>query len=367
VTGDSRKRHAQCLALVTEAFGGPGGVAQYNRDFLTALAASGCVGSIRVMPRDAPEIAVLPSGLEQEKPRQGRVAYTIGALARGALWPVDVVFCGHIHLAPVAAAIARLRGAKLVMQAHGIEIWQRPSALWRAAIEASDLILCVSRHTRGAVLNAVRVAPERVVVVPNTVREEFTPGDGDGFRRELGLQGKRLLLTVGRLDSRERYKGQDRIIAALPKLAAKGHDIVYLIAGGGDDQRRLEMLAREGGVAERVRFLGALGSDHLVDAYRAADLFVMASTGEGFGISFLEAMACGTPALGLAVAGAHDALADGALGTMVDEGDLCAAIDRLLTSPRPGRQDLAASVQARFGRDLFAANVRAAFARIGFS
>ena len=73
------------------------------------------------------------------------------------------------------------------------------------------------------------------------------------------------------------------------------------------------------GVADRVRFMGEVGPDILVDAYRMADLFVMPSTGEGFGIAFIEAMACGTPALGLAVCGARDAFGDGELGMLHTE------------------------------------------------
>lgn len=91
-----------------------------------------------------------------------------------------------------------------------------------------------------------------------------------------------------------------------------------------------------------------------------ADLYVMPSTGEGFGIAFLEAMACGTPALGLNVAGAIDALADGELGSAVPEADFSAAIARLLAGQKPDRRTLAAAVRRRFGRDVFAKNVSAA-------
>ena len=128
-------------------------------------------------------------------------------------------------MAPLAALIARLKGAKLLMQAHGIEAWPRPSRLQRAAVEAADLVLCVSRYTRAAVLGWADLAPERVLVVPNTVGEAFTPGESSSLRKELGLEGKRVLLTVGRMDARERYKGHDRVIAALSTLVAKGHDL----------------------------------------------------------------------------------------------------------------------------------------------
>jgi phosphatidylinositol alpha-1,6-mannosyltransferase len=173
-----------------------------------------------------------------------------------------------------------------------------------------------------------------------------------------------VLLTVGRIDSRERYKGHDRVIAAIPQLVAAGHDVVYLVVGEGDDRRRLEHRACEGGVADRVWFLGGVELPRLIEIYRAADLFVMPSTGEGFGIVFLEAMASGTPVLGLDIAGARDALAEGELGATVTDSRLAAALARALEHPKPISSGLAAAVCARFGSQNFTAGVRAAIARV---
>ncbi len=125
-------------------------------------------------------------------------------------------------MAPLAWLIARLKGAKLVVQMHGIEAWPRPSRLRRAAVEAADLVLCVSRHTRACVAGWAAIAPERIVVVPDTFGDKFAPGDGSGLRAALGLEGKRVLLTVGRLDPRERYKGHDRVIEAMPAVRRSG-------------------------------------------------------------------------------------------------------------------------------------------------
>jgi phosphatidyl-myo-inositol dimannoside synthase len=352
------------LAIVTDAYGGRGGIAQYNRDFLAALVEAGVVSSITVLPRQAPDPPAPPATIEQLAARPGRVAYSIATLRTALFRSVDVVFCGHLFMAPFATLIARLKGAKLIIQTHGIEAWPRPSRLWRAALDRADLVLCVSRHTRAAVLSWATIAPERVLVVPNTVREVFTPGDGSTQRATLGLEGKRILLTVARMDSRERYKGQDRVIAAIPELVAKGHDICYLVVGEGDDRSRLEALARDAGVSDRMRFLGAVELQSLIEIYRAADLFVMPSTGEGFGVTFLEAMASGTPALGLSVAGSRDALADGELGTATSEAELAATISRLLNEAKPDSVDLAAAVRARFGRERFAAVTRAAVSRV---
>ncbi|MFZ0845989.1 MAG: glycosyltransferase family 4 protein [Pseudolabrys sp.] len=353
------------LALVTDAFGGKGGIAQYNRDLFNASVESGSVSSILVIPRLAPNHADTPTPIRQTVPRSGRAAYVVGAMRRAMSNPIDTVFCGHIFMAPLAMLIARLKGAKLIMQMHGIEGWQRPSPLTRKAVETADLVICVSRHTRAAVLKWAVIAPERVIVLPNTIGDAFTPGDGAALRTELGLAGKRILLTVARMAASERYKGHDRVIAAMPQLIALGHDLAYVIVGEGDDRKRLEDLVSAAALTNRVRFLGALEPRQLVDAYRMADLFVMPSSGEGFGIAFLEAMASGTPALGLGVAGARDALADGELGTCLsDETELVAAITRLLAQPKPDASALAAAVRARFGHDTFCSNVKAAFQKL---
>lgn len=352
------------LALVTDAFGGRGGIAQYNRDFLGAVAEAGVVSSMTILPRYAPDLSAPPETIEQTLARPGRIAYSVAALRTVLFRPIDLVFCGHLFMAPLAALIARLKGAKLIVQAHGIEAWPRPSRLQRAALETADLVLCVSRHTRATVLAWAAIAPERVLVVPNTVREGFTPGDGSPLRAALALESKRVLLSVARMDSRQRYKGQDRVIEAISDLVVKGHDIHYVVVGEGDDRARLEALARDAGVSERVRFLGAVGLQSLVEAYRMADLFVMPSTGEGFGIAFLEAMASGTPALGLSVGGARDALADGELGTVVSEAEFPATLARLLAARKPDPRALAAAARARFGREAFSSRVAEVFFRV---
>jgi phosphatidylinositol alpha-1,6-mannosyltransferase len=354
----------RCLALVSDAFGGRGGIAQYNRDIFVSLANSGLVSSISILPRRAPDLFVLPPAINQAEPHLGRVAYIQSALRGMFDRPVDMVFCGHLFMAPLALLIARRHRAKLIVQMHGIEAWPRPGRLQQRAVEAADLILCVSRYTRARVIEWAAIAPERVLVLPNTVGEAFFPGDGSTLRHTWGLQGKCVLLTVGRMDAREGYKGHDRVIAALPQLLAAGHEVVYVVAGEGDERARLQSLAAERGLAERVRFVGVLDQDVLVDAYRMADLFVMPSSGEGFGIAFLEAMACGTPALGLAACGAVDALADGEFGTMASENEFVPVLARLLASSKPDPHALAAAVRSRFGRAAFATQVSNIMRRI---
>jgi phosphatidylinositol alpha-1,6-mannosyltransferase len=258
------------------------------------------------------------------------------------------VFNGHLYHGPVAHRIAKLTGARLISQLHGTEIWGDLSPLHRKPLESSDLIFVVSRDTRAKVLSRVGIAPEKVVVLGNTVASDYTPGDRLAARRRFGLSSEKAILTVARLDSREGYKGHDRIIPLLAEAGSQQRSIVYLIAGVGDDQPRLARLARVHGVEDKVRFLGKVQRADLPDLYRAADLFALPSTGEGFGISFLEAMACGTPAIGLAVGGAPDALVDGDLGICVDEKDFADAFLKTLRDI-PSTESLSARVHERFG------------------
>ncbi|MBI4366109.1 MAG: glycosyltransferase family 4 protein [Deltaproteobacteria bacterium] len=351
------------LALVTDAFGGRGGIARYNQDFLSSLAKSQTVSSIAILARHAPDQFILPDRIKQMPPQRSRIAYALRAFRIALREPVDVVFCGHLHIAPLAVLIAYICRAKLIVQMHGVESWVQPTVLRRCAAEAANLILCVSRHTRACVLQWATIAPEKVVVLPNTVADCFTPGDGSVLRSAWNIQGKRVLLSVGRLDALERYKGHDLLIQLIPRLVRAGHDVVWVVVGEGDDLPRLKSLARDLGVMDQVRFMGALTQGTLVNAYRMADLFVLPSTGEGFGIAFLEAMACGTPALGLAVAGALDALADGELGTTVAEGEFESALSRALVQPK-AVENLSAAVRMRFGREPFAARAHRAMDRL---
>jgi len=327
------------LALVSDAFGAGGGIAAYNRELLAALAASPRVAAVRVLVRRAHGDATPPRGVVQERPRPGRARYAAAALARGLARRYDWVFCGHLHLAALARAVAGAAGAALWVQAHGIEAWREPPAPLRAALARARLVTAVSRVTRRRLLRWADLHPSRVRVLANTWDPRFRPGaPPPGLRERLG-GGRALLLTVSRLDPQERYKGHDQVLRALTLPALAGpHGPVYVVAGEGADRARLQALARELGIAQRVRFLGAVPDRELPDLYRAADAFAMPSTGEGFGIVFLEAAACGVPVVAGNGDGARDALRDGRVGRLVDPRDpaaVAAAIAAALAAPVP--------------------------------
>jgi glycosyltransferase involved in cell wall biosynthesis len=164
----------------------------------------------------------------------------------------------------------------------------------------------------------------RVRLLPPAIDlSTFSPGPKSAkLCKELGLEGRTVLLTVGRLVSEERYKGFDEVLEALPALARERPNIVYLICGDGTDRVRLEEKAIALGVRDRVRFAGYVKEVDKSDYYRLADAYVMPSRGEGFGIVFLEALAVGLPVMGSRLDGSREALLSGELGELVDPSNL---------------------------------------------
>jgi phosphatidylinositol alpha-1,6-mannosyltransferase len=341
------------LALVTDAFGGHGGIAQYNRDVLSSLASSERVSSVMVLPRASATVpGTLPSGVQQLNPVQGRLAYSLAAFwTARARRPIDVVFCGHLFMVPLAAAIAHLMRAQLWVQVHGIEAWQALSGLHRRSVETAALVTAVSRYTRRRLLEWVGIDPVRVKIVPNTVDPRFQPGPKPDYLLERhAAGGSKIITTISRLASSERYKGHDRVIRILPRVLLQHPQTIYIVVGDGDDRPRLEALAEEVGVAKKVRFVGSIVPEELPDYFRLADVFVMPSNGEGFGIVFLEAAATGIHVVGANQDGSLDPLADGVLGQAVNPDnreELASAICTAL-STAPANADRASrfNVQA---------------------
>ncbi|MDX2257892.1 MAG: glycosyltransferase family 4 protein [Hyphomicrobiaceae bacterium] len=346
------------LALVTDAFGSHGGIARYNRDLIAALAGAEHAADIVVLPRIGDSAgSQIGERVTQLAARRGRLAYARAAWqASRRHGPFDVVFCGHLYMVPLAAVIARRLGVPLWLQVHGIEAWAAPGRLVRWAADRASLVTSVSRATRARMLSWSGLDDWRIKVLPNTFDAAFSAVAREPHRKKavgrLDLTGRDVILTVARLSAGERYKGHDRVIAALPRVIARCPAATYVIVGDGDDRSRLEALAGEAGVADRVCFAGQVGVDELSDFYRAADVFVMPSTGEGFGIVYLEAAAAGLPVIAGNCDGSVDALADGVLGTLVDPLDTAAIGDAIIDAleVRKPRVDVGRFATAHFAR-----------------
>lgn len=309
------------LALVTDAVEGYGGIAQTNRDVLEALTKSAVVDEIVVLPRHLMKpMSESNPKIKEKSPQGSKIKYVLSALFclknEGRF---DLIYCGHIFMTPIAAVLAWIAGLPMWVHIYGIEAWKKKSQLIQRSVERAALVTAISRYTRREFMSWVNCDPECVRILPVVVRPEFKIGPKpDHLMRRYQLEQKKVLLTVGRYSSRERYKGHDRVISVLPDLVKEYPDLVYVIAGEGDDRPRLEDLAKRLGVDGVVKFIGRVDENELADVYRMADVFVMPSTGEGFGIVFLEAARCGIPVVGGNGDGSFDALLEGNIGMAVD-------------------------------------------------
>jgi phosphatidyl-myo-inositol dimannoside synthase len=312
------------LCLLTDAFGGQGGIAKFNRDFLRAMCLNPDITEIVAVPR---RMAYPPEPLPQKLTHivSGLNSKWLYIKTLLSLWRAnyhfDIIICAHIHLLSIAYVVKLLYKAKLVLAIHGIDAWQ-PTKRWLSnyLIGSVDLIIVVSEVTKQRFLKWAKIKQAELYILPNAVDlAEYGPGPkNSALLNRYGLTGKIVLMTLGRLAPEEQYKGFDEIMELLPVLSKQIPQIAYLIVGDGEDRPRLEAKAQALGVGDRVVFTGFIPEAEKADHYRLADAFVMPGRGEGFGIVFLEAMACGIPVVGSKLDGSREALRGGALGILVD-------------------------------------------------
>jgi glycosyltransferase involved in cell wall biosynthesis len=285
------------------------------------------------------------------------VAFAWAGLAAAWMRRPGLVIATHPHFAKAL----QFGGASYAVVAHGVETWGHLSGAMGKAMRGAVRVLPVSEFTRDVIVREADVPGGKICVVPDTYREGFFapgPKSGDLLRRYGLSMEQPVLLTVGRLAASEAYKGQDRVIAALPAVLAVLPGVRYLIVGRGDDEARLRRYADDAGVGHAVIFAGYVPEAELPDHYRLCDCFVMPSTGEGFGIVYLEAAASGRPSIVGNVDASVEAIAHGELGVAVDPASrdaLSAAILQVLGGEARFRDAgfLAARVDELFGAAAF--------------
>jgi glycosyltransferase involved in cell wall biosynthesis len=210
--------------------------------------------------------------------------------------------------------LAREFGLPVTVTARGTDLslipqFRRPRKMILDAAAKADGLITVCQALKDT-LAGMGVPGERVTVLRNGVDLDlFRPVDRAAARQALGLT-RRTLVSVGLLIER---KGHHHIIRALAQLP----DFDLLIAGDGPERRALERLAKDQGVAGRVRFLGSVKQDALREIYNAADALVLASSREGWANVLLESMACGTPVVASAVWGTPEVVARPEAGVLM--------------------------------------------------
>jgi glycosyltransferase involved in cell wall biosynthesis len=237
----------------------------------------------------------------------------------------NLIITGHLNFTVAAYWLKRLANIPYWTVAHGIEAWDIKSPPLQIALHHADLILAVSDYTRNRLIKEQNLDPNKVVILPNTVnsnRFQLAPKP-TYLLEKYGLKPEQpIILTVARLADVERYKGYDQVLNALPQIRQQIPDIHYIIVGKGNDETRIKQLITQLGLQDYVTLAGFIPDEQLCDYYNLCDVFAMPSKKEGFGIVYLEALACGKPVLGGNQDGAVDALCHGKLGALVNPDNL---------------------------------------------
>ena len=226
-------------------------------------------------------------------------------------------------------------------------------------IASAERLVAASLAERAYLVRHAGADPERIAVVPCGVDTElFTPGDAEAARAALGRSGDPLILYVGRLAP---IKGLETLLEAIALLARRGRRVRLVVVGGDADEPQhgheagLRARIATLGIGDLVSFAGPQPQETLRTHYVAADVTVLPSHYESFGMVALEAMACGSPVVASRVGGLTTTVRDGVTGFLVPEGDvnaLAARLDTLLGDPdlrwRLGREGIRWAAQHRW-------------------
>jgi glycosyltransferase involved in cell wall biosynthesis len=233
----------------------------------------------------------------------------------------DLIITTHANFSPVARWLKKMRGIPFSAVGNGIDVWNIPSEQIRMALRSADQLLAISRFTRERMAAAIDLPLERMELFPCTFdSEEFKPAPKPHFLlKRYGLDPEQpVVLTVARLASAERYKGYDQALHALATVRSALPNVRYILGGTGPDRPRVVELIEKLDLHDNVILAGHIPQHELCAHYNLCDVFTMPSKGEGFGIVFLEALACGKPVIAGNKDGSVDALLNGKLGVLVD-------------------------------------------------
>ena len=294
-----------------------GGIEKYNRDFYSALKKTGA--TIVLVER-----------------RKGGILAKLSFVFR-VVWIYikerpDIIFCGHLNFSPVCLALRLLFWTPYTIALYGIEIIESHGWLKRRAVLEAERVITISEYARGLILRQYPDLNERIFMLPSAVDGSvfFIKNKNQNLIDKYGIAGRPIILSLARLSTPE-HKGQDRVLASLPYVLEKIPNAVYLIVGGGTDERVNAILRKHPELANSVIIAGPASNEERAEYYNLGDVYVLPSKYEGFSIVFIESLACGVPVIASDAYGCREGLLDGELGLLVPPDDLQAIANAIIS------------------------------------
>jgi glycosyltransferase involved in cell wall biosynthesis len=312
---------SEIVVLITGAFHSFGGIETFNRSLLHALDQISASRGLRVrvfslmdQNRDAAGLSLGPQ-LELQCFSKNRYSFLVAVVP--AIRRARTVLFGHVNFSPLALLTSAPAKSLFV---YGVDVWHALPALKKLGVGRMQRLFSISSFTAESMGSHNRIDSGRFTILPLTLDPAYVDHGGRQSldRRELGLPDGPMLLTVSRLSTSDADKNIDRLIQALPPVFERFPSAFSVIVGDGDHRPRLQRISRDLGIPSKVLFRGRV-SDHLLPSYyKNADIFVLPSTKEGFGIVFLEAMYYGKPCVGANWGGVPEVVAHNQTGILVD-------------------------------------------------
>ena len=252
-----------------------------------------------------------------------KITFIKDAVAEGK--KSEVIILSHINLLVVAWLIKKVNPtAKIILMAHGIEVWKALSSRKKTMLQSCNIIASVSSFTKQKIESLHGISPNKNYVLNNCI-DPFLVKPKEKNRDKVltnryGIKKEDIvLLTLTRLSHKDRYKGYDFVLEALKNIVKKYPTIKYILAGTYEaaEKKHIDNKIINFGLSNNVVITGFIDEEELPSLFSLADLYVMPSVKEGFGIVFIEAMYYGVPVIAANVDGSTDALLQGKLGLLI--------------------------------------------------
>lgn len=248
-----------------------------------------------------------------------KIKLTLSVLRRFATRTYDYIIFDHIHWARVGYLGKLLFSSNYIIFVHFIEVLNLPPFAI-STLRKARFLLANSYYTKDRISRLYNNLPE-IIVTPLGREEMVGPCHVDTENEMFEVPSKPYFLIVGRMSSSEKYKGHDLLLEAMSIFKLDNLVVHLVVAGEGDDKQRLIALSKEKGIGEHVHFVGFVSNQYLARLYRHCIAFVMPSTGEGFGLVYIEAMDRRRPCIGCHGDAAEEIIIDNETGFLVESGN----------------------------------------------
>ncbi|MGK7394473.1 MAG: glycosyltransferase family 4 protein [Candidatus Cyclobacteriaceae bacterium M3_2C_046] len=355
------------LFLGLEAFGATGGIQKFNRALIKALNDNSLNSEniLTLMLYDAYPDEKYISFKNFRGYKKRKLPFIYSVLRQ--INKYESIIIGHIKLAGFALFLKTIfPNKKMFLITHGIEVWGEITKMEKGLLQKADHIFSVSEFTKSKLVKLHGIDQDKIHLFQNTLDPFFkVPEDfakPEYLLKRYGIhKNDQIVFSLARLSNTEKFKGYDLVIEAIADLKKAYPSVKYILAGKADqkEKERLQQLIKTNQLDDHVILAGFIADQEITDHYLLADLFILPSKKEGFGIVFIEALSCGTPVIAGNQDGSVEALKNGELGKLVapELPAISEALADELQKPKINPNELSAKTLKYFGFDKFCHNL----------